>query len=173
MMILGLVLALHSPLEPQGGGSSVPDEPSTSGEAEKSASIDEKALRQALAVVGLQFTDSELAQMLPTVLDRLNVGFDRRDGQIARLLLVGVRTFERCVELVLLGRHRQLEHAVRSEALDEAVADLGGAAADVTADLPAGAGRRDPGHTILEFVGTWSALLVGALRHPRSELGGE
>ncbi len=71
MMILGLVLALHSPLASQGGGSAVPDEPQTSGEADKSASIDEKALRQALAVVGLQFTDSELAQMLPVVLDRL------------------------------------------------------------------------------------------------------
>ncbi|MBT7640189.1 MAG: hypothetical protein HN598_06850, partial [Planctomycetes bacterium] len=72
MMILGLVLVLHSPLASQGGGPAVPDEPQTSGEADKSASIDEKALRQALAVVGLQFTDSELAQMLPVVLDRLN-----------------------------------------------------------------------------------------------------
>ena len=72
MMILGLVLALHSPLADLGGGSSIPDEPPTSGETEQDTPIDEKALRQALAVAGLQFTGTELAQMLPVALDRLN-----------------------------------------------------------------------------------------------------
>ncbi|MDE0960928.1 MAG: amidase [Planctomycetota bacterium] len=72
MMILGLMMALHSPLDAQAGGGAAADEPATSDEVKKELAIDEQALRHALAVAGLQFTDAELVQMLPAALDRLH-----------------------------------------------------------------------------------------------------
>ncbi|HIO65903.1 MAG TPA: hypothetical protein EYN40_04335, partial [Planctomycetes bacterium] len=66
MMVLGLVMAL---LSPQVDGQD-PAAASTD-EVAKKPPFDEQALREALKISGLQFTDAELAQLLPAALDRI------------------------------------------------------------------------------------------------------
>ena len=60
MMVLGLVMALFSP---QADGQD--QAAASTDEVAKKPPFDEQALREALKVSGLQFTDAELAQLLP------------------------------------------------------------------------------------------------------------
>ena len=66
MMVLGLVMAL---LSPQADGQD--QAAASTDEVAKKPPFDEQALREALKVSGLQFTDAELAQLLPAALDRI------------------------------------------------------------------------------------------------------
>ncbi|HIO65569.1 MAG TPA: hypothetical protein EYN40_02645, partial [Planctomycetes bacterium] len=66
MMVLGLVMALFSP---QADGQD--QAAASTDEVAKKPPFDEQALREALKVSGLQFTDAELAQLLPAALDRI------------------------------------------------------------------------------------------------------
>ena len=66
MMVLGLVMALLSPqVDGQDSAAASTDE------VAKKPPFDEQALREALKISGLQFTDAELAQLLPAALDRI------------------------------------------------------------------------------------------------------
>ncbi len=66
MMVFGLVLALFSPQADGQGGEGVPIE-----DVKAARPFDENELRQALKLVGLDYTDDELAQVLPAAIDRL------------------------------------------------------------------------------------------------------